>query len=1713
MKNLLKTLSFIGLSLSLSLNAQTSSNNAKSQVGLTVSEPSNQYKSAYLANQDFLSSNSMSVYKNNFGDSLNGFNENKIKNELLAQGIPGWEIQSHIYVLKRRFINNKYDIGLKPVYMPVNNPNVTTTGGKTIGGGNIVNLAPCVNEGFESSLPGVYTSSNGVTGWTVSSRQQDGACSPTGWTPGSPAFSLIATPIISWGTVPGPIMGVIPNSPLGGTLVAQLNNHQASDYNQTKLAQTFPVTSNNTVFQFAYAGYWEDPGSGHTCCNGSGTAQQPGFSVKMYDCQGAPLACSNLSLNPGCQSAGVSFSVASNGNLWSNWQVKYIDLTPYVGSCITIEFIQSDCSLGGHWGSSLIDCQCGGQIIGPGLTGLGGFVGGPVSFCSGSNQAQISAPAGYQTYQWYAPGTGSIAAPQGTMQNITINSPIAGSIYTVQMIAASGCVFTSTNAIAVSTVAIAGVGTTSTCPGGASGSATVSGNGSGTGYNYTWINTLNSITVGTTAIASNLGAGTYSIIITALGSAGCGSAVTTVTVGTAPAGITQLLKPFCGSEAYLGTNGGSNFQWYNGSTPIPAPLGTNPSYTVSPPINGSIYWLSYLSAQGCQDSIKYTLLSSPAGAINIPTPKLICPGANNGLAQINLAPASGAPPGFNSYYVSAIGTTPPYTSSLNPTASNTYTFGGLSAGSYTVKVFDGSCKYGGSFNIAPLVYNFTLTPASTTLCPGNSFQAAVVFASPPSLSQYTYSWTPTTHLFGGSAQNAIITPVIPVGTQTTIIYSVKVTPTLVACPITKTISVTAINPPTPTITTIPNSCNTFSPYSIVTNPPGGVFNTGITGTNNPISASGGVLTPSLASNGINTFTYTITQYTCSASNTATYEVSKFWSSALSSNVPALCVTNPAYNLMNIVQSTVNGTWKGQVAGSVNGGGTFFNPSVFNNSSFPTSGSYLITYSTNSSPNPTVCPSTSTLNVVVTKTTTPYIVPINEFCTNAGIKNMSVTPSGGGWLPNTNNAVSSTGLLTCTNVPVPGLVVTYTVADGPCVNTNTTSLKVSQHYPVLFNGPVNSLCFNSSPFNLMSVLQSTAGGSWRDSTGVLGNKFYPSNLATGTYVATYHTTSWPTAGLCNETKTIAVSVLNPIVPVITQIATICNNASPIQMSVTPNTGHWTASPYLGSDGVLTPSLSSVGVNAVQYVVGTSTCNVQETKFINVEAFVPATIANKIPDLCNTSPIMNLLPLTLSSQGIWSGTGISGTSFNPAIAGSGSFILTHKTSSFPSGLCPDEAVVAVNVYSLAAPELKQIPTLCNNALPTQIQVSPVGGLFGGPDLGIVNLGGVFNPASAIIGDNVINYSITSGPCVAYAQTVIKVAKFISADLDKLPGPFCKNSEIVNLSSYVINPGGKWSVKAGAQGDGLLTGTSMFNPSLANEINTLEYRTSPAAPNEDLCPDTKEVVIEVKSAKALVLNSSAQGSCAPVEVTFNTPSTNSGEFIWTFDDGTEPLVEFNNNSGSHIFTKPGTYKIQLNYKDDVGCKSNSVTTNVVYVYEVPKADFTFPDEILVSDPQIQLTNLSTTLSDNKYSWKITGVAPVTVSDGLSPFVALTKSGKYQVTLIATSVNECRDEITKTIEVKNVFNVFIPNSFSPNFDGLNDYFMPTFTKEGLDMKSFEMEIFDRWGHSIFHTKDATAKGWDGSVQNKGEPLKEEVYIYRIKYKDMDGNAYNKMGHLSLVK
>ncbi|MBL7932193.1 MAG: gliding motility-associated C-terminal domain-containing protein, partial [Bacteroidia bacterium] len=343
------------------------------------------------------------------------------------------------------------------------------------------------------------------------------------------------------------------------------------------------------------------------------------------------------------------------------------------------------------------------------------------------------------------------------------------------------------------------------------------------------------------------------------------------------------------------------------------------------------------------------------------------------------------------------------------------------------------------------------------------------------------------------------------------------------------------------------------------------------------------------------------------------------------------------------------------------------------------------------------------------------------------------------------------------------------------------------------------------------------------------------------------------------------------------------------------------------------------------------------------------------------------------------------------------------------------------------------------------------------------------------------------------------FVSATFSQA-GPYCKTSEGINMNTFASNQGGKW------EGEGITSGTSMFYPGNTNSENVTITHYTQSEP-KGYCKDVASMTINVRTLKDLAPKAEINNRCVPAEVIFNVAGTNTGIGTWNFGDDSESVTGLANVS--HVYTTPGTYNVTFNYVDDIGCKAKPVDMNALIVHASPKANFSVPDEIFISDPKLVVNNQSSDLNENHYDWKLNNEL---FSNDVNPGIDFPRIGKFSITLVATSINKCVSEITKNIEVKNDFNVFIPNSFSPNFDGLNDVFAPVFTQYGLDPKAFEMEIFDRWGHSIYRTKDL-AKGWDGSTQNKGEPLKEGTYVYRIKYKDMDGNSYEKMGDIAILK
>jgi hypothetical protein len=138
-------------------------------------------------------------------------------------------------------------------------------------------------------------------------------------------------------------------APGGGIASVRLGNG-APGAQCEKLTLPYTVTANNTWFQFQFASIMEDPA--HVW------DMQPYFMVNVYDQFGNPLTCCNDTIWAGDTS--VPYIVSGNNSmyLYRRWTPLSIDLSALLGQTITIEFANSDCAFGGHFGYTYLDVSC-----------------------------------------------------------------------------------------------------------------------------------------------------------------------------------------------------------------------------------------------------------------------------------------------------------------------------------------------------------------------------------------------------------------------------------------------------------------------------------------------------------------------------------------------------------------------------------------------------------------------------------------------------------------------------------------------------------------------------------------------------------------------------------------------------------------------------------------------------------------------------------------------------------------------------------------------------------------------------------------------------------------------------------------------------------------------------------------------------------------------------------------------------------------------------------------------------------------------------------------------------------------------------------------------------------------------------------------------------------------------------------------------------------
>lgn len=215
------------------------------------------------------------------------------------------------------------------------------------------------------------------------------------------------------------------------------------------------------------------------------------------------------------------------------------------------------------------------------------------------------------------------------------------------------------------------------------------------------------------------------------------------------------------------------------------------------------------------------------------------------------------------------------------------------------------------------------------------------------------------------------------------------------------------------------------------------------------------------------------------------------------------------------------------------------------------------------------------------------------------------------------------------------------------------------------------------------------------------------------------------------------------------------------------------------------------------------------------------------------------------------------------------------------------------------------------------------------------------------------------------------------------------------------------------------------------------------------------------------------------------------WSFVlDATDDFDTYDWSTGAHTpsieINAGGVYSVVVTNI----CGSWSDTINILSGSLLEKPDLG-DDLMLCAEQGIPEVMLSAAEQNCDYTWSngATG-ASITVSD----------PGDY----ILTCLNNCGSE-TDTISVLSCNNIFMPNAFSPNGDGINDVFMPV-TYPALKLISFS--VYNRWGELLFYTQDRTA-GWDGTFKNASMPVGS--YTYVVQY-DQSGYTEQQQGSFTLL-
>lgn len=588
----------------------------------------------------------------------------------------------------------------------------------------------------------------------------------------------------------------------------------------------------------------------------------------------------------------------------------------------------------------------------------------------------------------------------------------------------------------------------------------------------------------------------------------------------------------------------------------------------------------------------------------------------------------------------------------------------------------------------------------------------------------------------------------------------------------------------------------------------------------------------------------------------------------------------------------------------------------------------------------------------------------------------------------------------------------------------------------------------------------------------------SGLASGVYSVIIND------GCSTDTKTL--SILNSNSPTLTLTnATLCSaGTATLNATVVGGTAPYS---YFWSNGSTSP-VNSVSINNTSVYSCTVTDNFGCKSISNSTVFLNGiqSAFNHSLNVCKGKVFTTNSSVSATTYTWNFGDGFTTNLVSPIHTYTlpGTYTITLYSANGAN--CLDSSKKVVTISSISKADFNFNVSTCDSTV-----------YFNNLSIGATNFNWNFGDGFTSTSNGTVNHTysnpgtytviLISNPSGVCPDTAIKIVNLNYNSVANFNFALNECNRIVSLTNLSLNTNNYfWDL--GDSFTSTLTSLSHTYSGFSNQTFTIYLIVNKGT----ACADTISKQIQLKE-KAEANFDFKNSTCSGM-VTFSNTSINASDYFWDFGNNTQsnlkdPIINFN---------KQGYYNVKLISYANINCPDTIIKT-IHVTFNPVLADFDY--NYIINSYDVELINKSS--NANFYLWDFNDGNSTTVEN---PKHTFENPQKIRICLSAKNTLGCGDTICKDILIKPDWTFYLPNTFTPNDDGVNDTFLPKAT----NIQSFEITIFNRWGENIFKSNDFN-NVWDGTY--KGEQVKDDVYVWQVKVVDLFSKSHYLIGHVMVLK